>query len=70
MRVFIDTNILISASLRSEVTPYQACVKAVTHPNHGMVCDQNIDELRRVTTGNFLTKYKRSNAFWRLRLGL
>ena len=40
MRVLIDTNILISASLSSEGTPYQAYIKAVTHPNHGMVCDQ------------------------------
>lgn len=30
MRVLIDTNILISASLSSEGTPYQAYVKAVT----------------------------------------
>jgi predicted nucleic acid-binding protein len=45
MRVLIDTNILISASLSCEGTPYHAYVKAVTHPNHGIVCDQNIDEL-------------------------
>jgi predicted nucleic acid-binding protein len=39
MRVLIDTNILTSASLSSEGTPYQAYIKAVTHPNHGMVCE-------------------------------
>lgn len=44
----IDTNILIFASLSCGRTPYQAYVKAVTHPNHGVVCEQNIDELRRV----------------------
>ncbi|NLP24137.1 MAG: putative toxin-antitoxin system toxin component, PIN family [Syntrophomonadaceae bacterium] len=53
MRVLIDTNILVSASLSSEGTPYQAYIKAVTHPNHGIVCDQNIDELRRVYNRKF-----------------
>ena len=48
MRILIDTNILISASLYKVGTPYQAYLKAVTYPNHGMVCDQNIDELRRI----------------------
>lgn len=48
MRVLIDTNILISAALSSKGTPYQAFIKAVTYPNHGMVCEQNIDELRRI----------------------
>ena len=53
MRVLIDTNILVSASLSSEGTPYQAYINAVTHPNHGIVCDQNIDELRRVYNRKF-----------------
>lgn len=53
MRVLIDTNILVSASLSSEGTPYQAYIKAVTPPNHGIVCDQNIDELRRVYNRKF-----------------
>ena len=57
MRVLIDTNILISAALSSKGTPYQAFIKAVTYPNHGMVCEQNIDELRRILTVNFLKRY-------------
>jgi predicted nucleic acid-binding protein len=53
MRVLIDTNILISASLNRDGAPYQAFIKAVTYPNHGMVCDQNIDEFRRVYNRKF-----------------
>ncbi len=48
MRVLIDTNILISAALSSTGTPFKAFVKAVTYPNHGLVCEQNIDEMRRI----------------------
>jgi len=68
MRVLIDTNILISASLSSEGTPYQAYVKAVTHPNHGMVCDQNIDELRRVYNRKFPHKIQSLERFLALAL--
>lgn len=68
MRVLIDTNILISASLSSTGTPYQAYVKAVTHPNHGMVCDQNIDELRRVYNRKFPHKIQALERFLALSL--
>lgn len=56
MRIFIDTNILISAALNAEGTPYKAYVKAVTFPNQGIVCDQNIDELRRIFNRKFPQK--------------
>lgn len=49
----IDTNILISAALNSKGTPYKAFLKAVTYPNKGIVCDQNIEELRRVFNRKF-----------------
>ena len=39
MRVLIDTNILISAALNSNGTPYRAFIKAVSYP----ICEQNID---------------------------
>ncbi|NSW90127.1 MAG: putative toxin-antitoxin system toxin component, PIN family [Firmicutes bacterium] len=68
MRVLIDTNILISASLSCEGTPYQAYVKAVTHPNHGIVCDQNIDELRRVYNRKFPHKIQALERFLALAL--
>ena len=56
MRVLIDTNILISAALSSTGTPFKAFVKAVTYPNHGLVCEQNIDEMRRIFNRKFPKK--------------
>lgn len=56
MRVLIDTNILISAALNSNGTPYKAFLKAVTYPNKGLVCDQNIEELRRIFNRKFPQK--------------
>ena len=47
MRVLIDTNVLFSAALNPNGTPFQAYVKAVTPPNTGILCRQNIEELRR-----------------------
>lgn len=54
--MMIDTNILISAALNAEGTPYKAYIKAVTFPNQGIVCDQNIDELRRIFNRKFPNK--------------
>ena len=68
MRVLIDTNILISASLSSTGTPYKAYIRAVTYPNHGMVCDQNIDELRRVYNRKFPHKIQALERFLSLSL--
>lgn len=68
MRVLIDSNILISAYLSCEGTPYQAYVKAVTHPNHGIVCDQNIDELCRVYNRKFPHKIQALERFLALAL--
>jgi predicted nucleic acid-binding protein len=56
MRVLIDTNIHISASLSRTGIPYQAYIKAVTGPNEGLVSNQNIDELRRVYNRKFPDK--------------
>lgn len=55
MRVMIDTNILISALLGNG-TPSQAYIKAVSYPNSGVVCTQNIDELRRIFNRKFPKK--------------
>ncbi|GAB6275116.1 MAG: putative toxin-antitoxin system toxin component, PIN family [Peptococcaceae bacterium] len=68
MRILIDTNTLISASLSSTGTSYKAYIKAVTHPNHGMVCDQNIDELRRVYNRKFPHKIHALERFLALSL--
>jgi putative PIN family toxin of toxin-antitoxin system len=56
MKVLIDTNILISAALNPNGTPYKAFIKAVTYPNKGVICDQNIEELRRIFNRKFPQK--------------
>ena len=48
MRVLIDTNVLISAALNVNGVPYQAYVKAASYPNHGLICEQNVDEMKRI----------------------
>lgn len=48
MRVLIDTNILISAALNANGVPFQAYVKAASYPNHGLICEQNVDEMKRI----------------------
>jgi putative PIN family toxin of toxin-antitoxin system len=63
MKIFIDTNILISAALSNSGTPYQAFVKAVSYPNHGLICDQNVDEMRRIFNQKFPRKIQALEAF-------
>ena len=55
MRVFIDTNILIS-SILGQGTPFHAYIRAVSYPNTGVICTQNIDELRRIFNRKFPNK--------------
>jgi putative PIN family toxin of toxin-antitoxin system len=47
MKILIDTNILFSAALNNTGTPFNAFVKAVSAPNKAIICEQNIEELRR-----------------------
>lgn len=68
MKVLIDTNILISAALSAGGTPFLAYVKAVTHPNRAVVCEQNLDELRRVFNRKFPTKLYAMERFLALAL--
>ena len=68
MRVLIDTNILISAALSSNGTPYRAFIKAVTYPNHGLICEQNIDEIRRIFNRKFPQKIAALEKFLSLAL--
>ena len=68
MKVLIDTNVLISAILSNRGTPYKAFVKAVTYPNHGMICEQNIDEMRRIFNRKFPTKVSALEMFLSLAL--
>ena len=48
MRGLIDTNVLISATLNANGIPFRAYVKAASYPNHGLICEQNVDEMKRV----------------------
>lgn len=56
MKIFIDTNIIISAILKPESVPSQAFIKAVSSPNQAFVCQQNIDELIRIFEKKFPAK--------------
>ena len=53
MKILIDTNVLISAALNRNSTTYKAYVKATSFPNKGVICDQNIDEMRYIFTIKF-----------------
>ena len=53
MRVLIDTNVLISAALSADGVPFLAYIKAVSYPNRGMICEQNVDEMRRIFNKKF-----------------
>ena len=53
MKVLIDTNVLISAALSASGTPFKAYVKAASYPNRGVICEQNVDELKRVFNKKF-----------------
>lgn len=53
MRVLIDTNVLISAALNPTGVPSQAYQKAASYPNRGLICEQNVDELKRIFNKKF-----------------
>lgn len=53
MKVLIDTNVLISAALSAKGVPFQAYVKAASYPNHGLICEQNVDEMKRIFNKKF-----------------
>ena len=53
MRVLIDTNVLISAALNADGVPYQAYIKAASYPNHGLIYEQNVDEMKRIFNKKF-----------------
>jgi len=53
MKVFIDTNVLISAARNPNGAPFFAFWKAVTFPNTGIICEQNIEEVRRIFNRKF-----------------
>lgn len=56
MRVFLDTNVLISAALNPDGSPFSAYIKATSYPNHAIICEQNIEELIRIFKKKFPNK--------------
>jgi predicted nucleic acid-binding protein len=53
MRVLIDTNILISAAYKPGSVPHKAFLKATELPYSAVICEQTIEELRRVFNRKF-----------------
>lgn len=56
MKVLIDTNVLISAALNPSGPTAAAYRKAASYPNHGMICEQNVDEIKRIFNQKFPNK--------------
>ena len=63
MRILIDTNVLISATLNPNSIPFQAYVKAASYPNHGLICEQNVDEMKRIFNKKFPNRLSALNKF-------
>ena len=63
MRILIDTNVLISAALNAAGTPFQAYVKATSYPNHGLICEQNINEMKYIFKKKFPHRLTSLNGF-------
>jgi len=53
MRIMIDTNIIISAIRNPNGTPFAAYAKASQSPYKIILCDQIVDEVRRVFNRKF-----------------
>ena len=63
MRILIDTNVLIAAALSANGTPFQAYIKATSYPNHGLICEQNVDEMKRIFNKKFPQRLESLNKF-------
>ena len=63
MRILIDTNVLISAILNVHSTPFKAYEKAISYPNQGLICEQNINEIRRIFKKKFPNHITTLNIF-------
>ena len=63
MRVLIDTNVLISAALNADGVPFQAYKTASSYPNKGLICEQNVDEMKRIFNKKFPTKLSALDKF-------
>jgi len=68
MKIFIDSNVIISAARNPNGKPFQAFIKAVTFPNTGIISEQNIDEIRRIFNRKFPHQIPLLEHFWALAL--
>ena len=57
MKIFIDTNILISAALFPNSVPARAFNKATSYPNNGIICEKNINELIKTFYKKFPNRF-------------
>lgn len=53
MKVFIDTNVLISAALNPAGTAAASFAKAVMPPNKAVISEQNVEEMLRIFSRKF-----------------
>lgn len=58
MRVFIDTNVIVSAALFPNSIPAKAYEKAASYPNKGIVCSQTFEEMRKTFNKKFPDKIR------------
>ena len=63
MKVFIDTNILISAALFPNGIAAKAYRKAVSFPNQGIISDYSVTELSEVFKRKFSNRIPELNNF-------
>lgn len=63
MKILIDTNVLISAALNANSVSFQAYIKATSYPNHGLICEQNVDEMKRIFSKKFPKRLAALNQF-------
>jgi putative PIN family toxin of toxin-antitoxin system len=63
VRILIDTNLLISAAYSKSGFPNQAYKKAVEPPYHAVVCEQSIEEFRRIFNRKFPNKIHAFESF-------
>ena len=61
MRVLIDTNVLFSAALNPNSTPFQAYVKAVTPPTPASSAAKTLKNCEGRLTENYYIKFRHSN---------
>ena len=61
--VLIDTNVLVSAILNGRSVPYQAYKKATNPPYQCLICEQSLEELRRIFNQKFPDKMQMFERF-------